>query len=190
MEAAMCQRDDVAVVGGGNSAGQAAVFLARRARKVHMLVRGRGLADTMSRYLIQRIEETPNIELRTRIRIEAIEGDGAVERLRCVDLERGDRVTYDVPHVFVMTGADPATAWLGGCVALDAKGFVKTGLDLVPDELVAAKWPLARDPLPFETSRPRVFAVGDVRAGSIKRVAAAVGEGSACVALVHRVLAE
>ena len=176
------------VVGGGNSAGQAAVFLSAHGRRVHVLVRGPGLAESMSRYLIRRIEETPNITLRTRMRIEALEGDARLERVTWRDGE-GRHTTVDIGHVFLMTGADPNTAWLRDCVAMDPKGFVKTGPDLLPGDLAAARWPLARAPLLFETSLPGVFAVGDVRSGSVKRVAAAVGEGSVCVQLVHKVLA-
>lgn len=143
----------------------------------------------MSRYLIRRIEETPNITLRARTQIEALEGNGQLERVTWRDAA-GTRTVADVRHLFLMTGANPNTAWLQGCVALDEKGFVKTGQDLTPGDLDKAKWPLARSPLLFETSQPGVFAVGDVRASSVKRVAAAVGEGSVCVQLVHRVLAE
>ena len=188
VEANFCEGEDVIVVGGGNSAGQAAVFLSAHGRAVNVLVRGPGLAESMSRYLIRRIEETPNITLRTRMRIEALEGDARLERVRWRDGE-GRRTTVDIGHVFLMTGADPNTAWLRDCVAMDAKGFVKTGPELLPGDLAAAQWPLARAPLLFETTLPGVFAVGDVRAGSVKRVAAAVGEGSVCVQLVHKVLA-
>jgi thioredoxin reductase (NADPH) len=188
VEASFCKGEDVIVVGGGNSAGQAAVFLSSFGRQVNVLVRGPGLAESMSRYLIRRIEETPNIKLRTRMRIEVLEGDARLERVTWRDGE-GRHETVDIRHVFLMTGADPNTAWLRGCVAMDAKGFIKTGPDLFPADLAAAQWPLARAPLLFETTRPGVFAVGDVRAGSVKRVAAAVGEGSVCVQLVHKVLA-
>jgi thioredoxin reductase (NADPH) len=189
VEAILCQGEDVIVVGGGNSAGQAAVFLSSFGRQVNVVVRRPGLAESMSRYLIRRIEETPNITLRTRMRLEALEGDGRLQR---VTWRNGEdrRETVDIGHVFLMTGADPNTAWLNNCVATDAKGFVKTGPELLPGDLAAAQWPLARPPLLFETTLPGVFAVGDVRAGSVKRVAAAVGEGSVCVQLVHKVLAE
>jgi thioredoxin reductase (NADPH) len=165
------------------------VYLSGIARRVYMLVRGKGLAESMSRYLIRRIEETPNIELRTRTRIVAIAGEEQIEN---IEIESGGerRATLDVKHVFMMTGADPNTEWLQSCVVLDEKGFVKTGADITPEELAKANWPLARPPLRLETSIPRVFAVGDVRAGSLKRVSAAVGEGAACVSLVHQVLAE
>lgn len=190
LEAKVCEQEEVIVVGGGNSAGQAAVFLASSVRRVHMLVRGPGLAESMSRYLIRRIEEIPNIELRTHTQIEAVDGTSRLERVTWRDSAHNSRTTVDVRHVFLMTGADPNTRWLEQCVVLDAKGFIKTGTDFSAEELRTANWPLARLPFLFETSLPGVFAVGDARANSTKRVAAAVGEGSACVQLVHRVLAE
>jgi thioredoxin reductase (NADPH) len=189
-EALRCSAKRVGVVGGGNSAGQAAVFLAQTTKRVHMLVRGGGLADTMSRYLIRRIEENPAIELHTRTQIVALEGDGALARVHWRDEANGRNEAHDIKHVFIMTGAVPNTAWLAGCVALDAKGFIKTGSDLSPEELAQAKWPLKRPPHLLETSLPGVFAVGDVRGGNIKRVASAVGEGSIAVSFVHQVLHE
>jgi thioredoxin reductase (NADPH) len=188
MEAQLCVSEDVIVVGGGNSAGQAAVFLAQTAGRVHMLVRGERLADTMSRYLIRRIEDNPKIVLRTHTQIVALEGNGHLERVRWRDDRSGDEETNDIRHVFMMTGAVPNTAWLERCVALDDKGFIKTGPELSQDDLAAARWPLTRPPYLLETSRPGIFAVGDVRGGNIKRVASAVGEGSIAVAFVHQVL--
>jgi thioredoxin reductase (NADPH) len=188
MEAQLCAGDEVVVVGGGNSAGQAAVFLGQTTARVYMLIRRDGLAETMSRYLIRRIEENPNIIVRTRTQIIALEGDGQLERVRWRDDRTGDVEAHDIRHVFVMTGAVPNTRWLAGCVVLDEKGFIKTGPDLSREELVTARWPLGRQPFLLETSRPGIFAVGDVRAGNIKRVASAVGEGSIAVAFVHRVL--
>ena len=188
MEAQLCVGAEVAVIGGGNAAGQAAVFLASTASRVHMLVRGPGLADTMSRYLIRRIEENPAIVLRTRTELVALEGDGRLERIRCRDHHSGAVECHDIGHVFMMTGAVPNTGWLNGCIVLDEKGFVKTGPDLSSGELANANWPLARPPYLLETSRPGIFAVGDVRGGNIKRVASAVGEGSIAVAFVHQVL--
>jgi thioredoxin reductase (NADPH) len=190
MEAKLCRGEEVVVVGGGNSAGQAAVFLAQTAKHVHLLVRSRGLAESMSRYLVRRIEGSPAITLHLRSEIVALEGDRHLERLRWRDAQRQAVETRDIRHVFVMTGALPSTAWLAGCVALDAKGFIKTGPALSPEDLAAANWPLARDPHLLETSLPGVFAVGDVRAGNIKRVASAVGEGAIAVAFVHQVLHE
>jgi thioredoxin reductase (NADPH) len=188
MEAQLCVGDDVAVVGGGNSAGQAAVFLASTARHVHMLVRGPGLGETMSRYLSRRIEDNPAISLRTLTQIVGLEGDGRLERLRWRDERTGVVETHPIGHLFVMAGAVPNTSWMDGCVILDEKGFVKTGADLSLEELARAKWPLARAPYLLETSRPGIFAVGDVRSGNVKRVASAVGEGSIAVAFVHQVL--
>jgi len=190
VEAQVCRGDDVVVVGGGNSAGQAAVFLAQTAKRVHMLVRSNGLAESMSRYLIRRIEQSPAIVLRTCTNLVALEGSDHLERVRWRDDESGSIETHHIKHVFVMTGAVPSTGWLRGNVVLDAKGFIKTGPDLSHDDLAAARWPLARPPYLLETSRPGVFAVGDVRGGNIKRVASAVGEGSIAVAFVHQVLHE
>jgi thioredoxin reductase (NADPH) len=191
MEAQICEGEDVIVVGGGNSAGQAAVFLSQTARKVHMLVRSGGLAETMSRYLIQRIAENPSIELHYNTEIVALEGDSHLERVRWTDKAQGETSTHTIHHVFIMAGASPRTEWLQGCLALDDKGFILTGRDL--DALRssgAIAWPLERPPQMLETSLPGVFAVGDVRSGNVKRVASAVGEGAISVHLVHRALAE
>jgi thioredoxin reductase (NADPH) len=188
MEAQLCVGDDVIVVGGGNSAGQAAVFLAQTAKRVHLLVRGEGLAASMSKYLIRRVEENAAIIVRTQTEIVGLEGRGRLERVRWRDNRRGRTETTDVEHVFVMTGAVPNTGWLDGCVALDDKGFVKTGPDLSAEDLTSFSWPLKRQPYLLETSRPGVFAVGDVRARNVKRVASAVGEGSIAVSFIHKVL--
>lgn len=190
MEAQLCRDEEVVVMGGGNSAGQAAVFLAQAAKRVHMLVRGNGLAESMSRYLIRRIEQNPVIVLRTKTEIVALEGSNHLERVRWLYDQAWSTETHDIKHVFVMTGAVPSTQWLDGCVALDAKGFIKTGPDLSRDDLAAARWPLARPPHLLETSLSGVFAVGDVRGGNIKRVASAVGEGSITISFVHQVLSE
>ena len=187
VEASLCKDEEVIVVGGGNSAGQAAVFLANGCRHVHVLVRGNGLADSMSRYLIRRIEETPGITLHTRTEIVALEGETQLERVTWKQADSNVSETHDINHVFLMTGASPNTNWLQGCVSLDSKGFVKTGAELSGD---TSNWPLPRPRYLLETSLPGVFAVGDVRSGSIKRVAAAVGEGSAVVQMVHRALSE
>jgi thioredoxin reductase (NADPH) len=189
MEAQLCRGEEAIVIGGGNAAGQAAVFLAGHARRVHVLVRSNGLAQSMSRYLVRRIEESPDIVLRTRTELVALEGDDHVERVRWRD-GTGSVKTQAIRHVFLMTGADPNTRWLQGCLGLDDRGFVKTGTDLTRADLAEAGWPLARGPHLLETSLPGVFAVGDVRGGSMKRVAAAVGEGSTAVAFVHQVLRE
>jgi thioredoxin reductase (NADPH) len=190
VEAQLCKEEEIAIVGGGNSAGQAAVFLSQSAASVHVLVRGPGLAESMSRYLIQRIEDSANVALRARTQIDALEGGDRLERVRWRHLDTGQSQTRPIRHLFLMTGADPNTAWIKDCVVLDDKSFVKTGADLSPAELEEAGWPLARRPDLLETSRPGVFAVGDVRSGSVKRVASAVGEGSVCVQLIHRALRE
>jgi thioredoxin reductase (NADPH) len=190
VEAQLCSREEVIVVGGGNSAGQAAVFLAGVTKRVHMLIRSAGLAESMSRYLIRRIEETPTIILRPHTEIEALEGGDHLKSVRWGNNRTGQTEEYDIRHVFVMMGANPNTRWLDGCVALDAKGFIKTGPDLLPEDLNASRWPLARPPYLHETSLPGVFAVGDVRGGSIKRVASAVGEGSIAISFVHQALKE
>jgi thioredoxin reductase (NADPH) len=190
MEAHLCRGEEVVVVGGGNSAGQAAVFLAQTAKHVHLLVRSHGLAESMSRYLVRRIEGSPAITLHLRSEIVAVEGDRHLERVRWRDSRRQAVETRDIRHVFVMTGALPSTGWLAGCLALDSKGFIKTGPALSPGDLAAANWPLTRSPHLLEASLPGVFAVGDVRAGNVKRVASAVGEGAIAVAFVHQVLRE
>jgi thioredoxin reductase (NADPH) len=148
------------------------------------------LTESMSRYLIPRIEETDTIAFRPYTEIVALEGDNHLESVRWRNSQTGQTEEHKIRHVFVMTGANPNTGWLNGCVALDARGFIKTGPDLSPENLSAARWPLARQPYLLETSLPRVFAVGDVRGGSIKRVASAVGEGSIAISLVHKVLQE
>ena len=183
MESQLCQNEEICIVGGGNSAGQAALYLAQSAKHVHLSVRGPGLADTMSRYLIARIEASPNITLKTFTTVDSLEGNGHLERVRCRSTKTGETQLHDVRHLFLMTGANPNTEWLDGCLALDEKKFIKTGTDL------GSAWPLRRDPFLLETSRPGVFAVGDVRSGSIKRVASAVGEGSMAVQFVHKFLA-
>ena len=188
MESQLCMAEEVVIVGGGNAAGQAAVFLAQTARHVHLLVRKDGLAETMSRYLIRRIEEHPAITLQTQTELVALDGEGHLDRVQWRDGRTNAVETHDIRHVFMMTGAVPNTGWLDGCVALDGSGFIKTGPDLSPEDLTAARWPLARSPYLLETTRPGVFAVGDVRRGNIKRVASAVGEGSIAVAFVHQVL--
>jgi thioredoxin reductase (NADPH) len=188
MESQLCGGEEVVVVGGGNSAGQAAVFLAQTAKHVHLLVRKDGLAETMSRYLVLRIEEHPKITLRTQTELVALDGAQHLDRVQWRDRRTSVDETHDIRHVFLMTGAVPNTAWLDGCLALDGRGFIKTGPELSPDDLTTAAWPLARAPYLLETNRPGVFAVGDVRGGNIKRVASAVGEGSIAVAFVHQVL--
>jgi len=189
MESQLCEQEEIIIVGGGNSAGQAAVFLSQTARKAHMLVRSGALSDTMSRYLVRRIEENPGIELHFKTEITALEGGAHLERVTWQDKVNGKTSVHAIRHIFVMAGASPRTEWLRGCVALDDKGFILTGRDL--DTATGAPlWALARPPQMLETSLPGVFAVGDVRAGNVKRVASAVGEGAIAVHLVHRALAE
>ncbi len=190
IERQLCCGEEIAVIGGANSAGQAAVFLSQSCKLVHVLIRGDQLAQTMSRYLVRRIEETPNIVLRPHTEIVALEGNEYLESIRWRENQGGKTEEHDIRHVFVMTGGVPNSAWLEGCLALDSNGFVKAGPELGPEDLSAAHWPLLRPPYLFETSLPRVFAVGDIRSGSLKRVASAVGEGSIAISFVHQVMRE
>lgn len=178
MEAQLCRGEEVIVVGGGNSAGQAAVFLARTVAHVHILVRASGLAATMSDYLIQRIMSSPRITLHPFTEITGLAGEATLREVTWTDRRTGAAETRAIGNVFVMIGAEPNTDWLDGCLELDAKGFVRTGPEVASDRPVQ----------PFETSRPGIYAVGDVRAGSVKRVASGVGEGSVVVASIHRFL--
>jgi thioredoxin reductase (NADPH) len=187
MEGQLCKGEDAIIVGGGNSAGQAAIFLADHARRVNILVRKGGLSETMSRYLIRRIDEHESIDVQPYTEVVAVDGSDHLDCVRCRNSQTGAEETRRVRHLFMMTGAVPNTAWLGGCVALDDNGFVKTGPEL-SHEPIAARWPLRRQPFLLETSVPGVFAVGDVRCGNVKRVASAVGEGSIAVSFVHQVL--
>ena len=175
MEAQLCAGETVIVIGGGNSAGQAAVFLSRTVNHVHILVRGRGLADTMSDYLVQRIASSPRITLHAHTEITGLDGDAFLRRVTWRHRKSGETATHDISNVFVMIGAEPNTEWLDGCLALDPKGFVRTGQDEKGLALSS----------PFATMTAGVFAVGDVRSGSVKRVASGVGEGSVVVAAIH-----
>ena len=192
IESQLCEDEDVVVVGGGNSAGQAAVFLSQTARKVHMLVRSEALSDTMSRYLIQRIADNSAIDLHYKTEIVGLEGGTQLEKVTWLDPATGETSTHNIRHVFIMAGASPRTEWLKGCVLLDDKGFILTGRDLDASAglIPPFAWPLTRPPQMLETSLPGVFAVGDVRSGNDKRVASAVGEGSIVIHLVHQVLQE
>ena len=192
IESQLCGSEEIVVVGGGNSAGQAAVFLSQTARIVYMLVRSGELSSTMSRYLIQRLTENPNIELHMNTEITSMEGSEGLERVTWQDKSTGETTTHNIQHVFIMTGASPRTEWLRGCLALDEKGFILTGRDLETCGAVDGNppWPLGRPPQMLETSSPGVFAVGDARAGNVKRVASAVGEGAIAIHMVHRALAE
>jgi thioredoxin reductase (NADPH) len=190
LESQTCAGDEVVIVGGGNSAGQAAIFLAQTVRRVYLLVRSDGLAESMSRYLIRRIEESPNIELRANSEVIGLMGNDRLEALEWRNNKTRKVEKHEIGVLFSMTGAVPNSAWLEGCVTCDDAGFIKTGSDLSKDDLERAEWPLSRPPFLLETSLPGVFAVGDVRAGNVKRVASAVGEGSIAVSFVHQALAE
>ena len=185
VEAKLCEGEEIALVGGGNSAGQAVVFLAPKVKRLHLVVRSDGLETSMSRYLIERIGALPNVELHTRTEIVGLEGDKAHGLSAVIFTDRDSGATHRCPlrHLFLFIGADPNVGWLKGCVATDKNGFVTTGAE--NGGMVAGVHAV----LPLETSHPGVFAVGDIRAGSTKRVAAAVGEGAAVVAQIHRVLA-
>jgi thioredoxin reductase (NADPH) len=184
IESTFCIDEEIIVVGGGNSAGQAALFLSEHARHVYLLVRGPDLGSTMSQYLISRIDASPKISHWTCSVIIGLDGTERLERVRWRDGRRGIEHDDPIQHVFVMTGADPNTAWLQEHVALDAQKFVRTGAEL------GSEWTRERTPFPLETNLPGVFAVGDVRSGSVKRVASSVGEGSMAIQFVHQVLKE
>jgi len=188
MEAQLCDSEEIVVVGGGNSAGQAAVFLSQTSSRVHLLVRSDKLSESMSRYLIGRIEANPTIEIHYRTRIAGLRGGGHLEEVEWRNDALNETTCSRIRHVFVMAGASPRTDWLEDLLVLDGKGFIMTGPDLNCD--TSSQWSLKRPPMLLETSVAGVFAVGDIRAGSVKRVASAVGEGSMAVHLVHRFLAE
>jgi thioredoxin reductase (NADPH) len=187
-EAVSCQGSDVYLVGGANSAGQAAVFFSRFARSVTLLVRGDGLERSMSRYLIEQLAERPNISVRTNVSVVDAAGDGHLERITVRDASRDVDEEICTSWLFVFIGAEPCTTWLDGVVARDERGFVLTGPDLTVGGNRPPGWDLERDPYYLETSVPGVFAAGDVRHESVKRVASAVGEGAMAVTLVHRYL--
>ncbi len=189
-EAGVCKDRDVIVIGGGNSAGQGAVFLAGYARSVTVMVRGEGLAATMSRYLIDRIEAMANINVLPFHQVESATGSDHLETVTLRNVKTGESDVREVAAVFIFIGAEPRTEWLGDDIARDHHGFVLTGRDLLSDGRAPASWPLERDPLLLETGVPGVFAADDVRHGSMKRVAAAVGEGSMAVSFVHQYLAD
>ncbi len=190
VEGELCRGQDVAIIGGGNSAGQAAVYLSKRAKTVHILIRGESLASSMSDYLIQRIERIPNIRLHNHTEVDRILGDSGMEQLEVRNNQDDTHSTLDVTHLFIFIGAKPGTDFVQGELALDAKGFILTGDAIDAETLEEHGWKAERPPYLLESSCPRVFAAGDVRAGSIKRVASAVGEGSVSVQFIHQVLAE
>ena len=177
IEARLCRREEIALVGAGNSAGQAAVFLRHYAARIWMLVRGPSLAESMSQYLIDRIEATPNIEVLTRTEVVALSGspEGQLDRIRWRHRPSGQETEKPMRHLFLFVGAEPATSWLQGCVALDAKGFVQTGAD-VRCQNGRSNNPTSQ-PLSLQSNVAGIFAVGDVRSGSVKRVGGAIGEG-------------
>jgi thioredoxin reductase (NADPH) len=188
LEAKLCKDQDVFIVGGGNSAGQAAVFLSEHSRKVHLMVRGDGLKKSMSRYLISRIHSIPNVVLYTFTEVTSLSGGNHLETIEVTNNRTNEKREFQTRHLFVFTGADPKTQWLPKQVIRDKNGFIKTGLDLTEEDLASAGWPLARRPYFLESSVPGVFAAGDVRANSIKRISSAVGEGSIVVKLVHDII--
>jgi thioredoxin reductase (NADPH) len=178
MEAQLCAGEEVAVVGGGNSAGQAAVFLSRNVRHVHIIVRAGGLGATMSDYLVQRIALSTRITVHPYSEVTRLGGDPMLTEVGWTDRQTGQSTLKPIANLFVMIGAEPNTEWLAGCLALDQKGFVETGRDESGRALAS----------PFATTRPGIFAVGDVRAGSVKRVASSVGEGAVVVQAIHQFL--
>jgi thioredoxin reductase (NADPH) len=188
LEARVCSGSEVIVVGGGNSAGQAAIYLAQQGSRVSIAIRRDDLTPTMSQYLIGRIEADPRIELLTGTEVRALAGDGHLQHVTLEQTRTGERRTVPCAGLFCFIGAEAATAWLGDCVALDPAGFILTDRSL-PESVTTGPSFASREPLPFETSVPGIFAVGDVRQGSLKRVAAAVGEGSSAVGSVHQHLA-
>jgi thioredoxin reductase (NADPH) len=187
-EAADCAQEVVYVVGGANSAGQAAVYLSRFASRVVLVVRAESLTSSMSHYLIEQISQIDNIEVRTRTAVGCVHGDGHLERVTLRDLDDGQETTSDAAHLFVFIGAQPLTEWMDGVVLRDERGFVLAGPDLLQSGSRPPGWDLPRDPWLLETSVPGVFAAGDVRSASVKRVASAVGEGALAVTLVHQYL--
>ena len=189
-EAPTCRGLDVYIVGGANSAGQAAVFFSKHAKTVTLLVRGPSLEASMSHYLIKQLEEIENVSVRTRTEVVEAQGDGHLERLVLCNSDSGTKETVDSGPMFVFIGAAPRTDWLDGVVVRDPRGFVRTGPDLLTGGRPPAGWPLDREPYYLESSVPGVFVAGDVRAASVKRVASAVGEGAMAVTLVHRYLEE
>jgi thioredoxin reductase (NADPH) len=183
-DAGLAQGNDVYLIGAGNSAGQAAIFFSSHARSVTLLVRGESLAASMSQYLIEQIATKANIRVETRSEVVAVHGDDQLEAIEVIDRRAGTTSRRDTTALFVLIGADAATDWLPSEIARDEHGFVLTGADAMK----AGQWKADREPFGLETSAPGIFAIGDVRSGSVKRVAAAVGEGGIAIAFVHRYL--
>jgi thioredoxin reductase (NADPH) len=178
----------VSIVGGGNSAGQAAIYFAKYARQVTMLVRDESLEKDMSRYLIDRIEHTVNIEIKTCTRVVAVQGRNHLESITIINDKTHEEQAFPATSLFIFIGTEPHTEWLNGVVENDEKGFVLTGSDLMHQGQLQVGWSLNREPFFLETNVPGIFAAGDVRHGSIKRVASSVGEGAMAVQLIHRYL--
>jgi thioredoxin reductase (NADPH) len=187
-EATSCEGDDVYIVGGANSAGQAAVYFSRKARSVTLLYRGASIERSMSHYLVEQIREHPSITVREQTEIVWADGDDHLEQVRLLHRPTGTEEKVDTSWLFVLIGAAPGTEWLGDTVRRDDRGFVVAGPDLLVDGKPPPEWPLERHPLFLETSVPGVFVAGDVRSESVKRVASAVGEGAMAVSLIHRYL--
>ena len=190
MEAQLCSDAEVTIVGAGNSAGQGAIYLASVAKKVYVIFRRSSLRETMSEYLVKRLEEHPNIEIIASTDVVALHGEDRLAGLTYRCRETGEEGHCDCGFLFLFLGANPNTTWLPKEMVCDERGFVKTGTDIAPIELVKAGWALDRMPTRYETSWPRIYAVGDVRKGSVKRVASSVGEGSVVVSDIHQALAE
>ena len=190
MEAQLCGNAEVTVVGAGNSAGQGAIYLANAARRVHVVFRRSSLRETMSEYLVKRLEEHPNIELHASTDVVGLHGEDRLDGITYRCRESGAESGCGCSFLFLFLGASPNTGWLPKEMVCDERGFVKTGVDIAPLELVKAGWSLDRMPSRYETSWPRIYAIGDVRKGSVKRVASSVGEGSVVVSDIHQALAE
>jgi thioredoxin reductase (NADPH) len=189
-EALSCRDEEVYVVGGANSAGQAAVYFAKYAKRVTMLVRGSSLVQSMSRYLIDQIGEIPNIVVETDVHVVEVKGESSLQTITIAHVKTDERRTVATRYLFIFIGAMPHTDWLGGSVERDEHGFILTGPDLIQNGSRPQSWTLARDPFLLESSVPGIFVAGDVRHGSVKRVASGVGEGSIAVQFIHRYLAE
>ena len=189
-EAISCKDQDVYVVGGANSAGQAAIYFSRYARRVVMVVRGDGLGKSMSQYLIEEIKQTPNIQVELNSAVVGVSGDDHLESVTVHCSQSGETNTIPANYLFIFIGATPRTDWLDGLIERDERGFIPTGPDLMRDGRRPRGWTLERDPYLLETNVPGVFAVGDVRKGSVKRVASGVGEGSVAISFVHQYLSK
>jgi thioredoxin reductase (NADPH) len=189
-EALSCRDEEVYIIGGANSAGQAAMFFSKYSKRVIMLVRGPSLAATMSQYLIDQIVQTPNIQIEVNTQVVEVHGEGRLAEISLHCHQSGETTRIPATALFIFIGAEPRTEWLNGTLERDPKGFILTGTDLLKDGKPPKDWALDRDPYLLETSIPGVFAAGDVRCGSAKRVASGVGEGSVAVQFVHQYLSK